>query len=238
MVALCFICLTIFIGNNLNKEETNMKKILLASLMTTASFCASADMLIGGDIEMNVWQQEQTTTYGGSEHDGGSNTAVTFEGSIEHFIPLIPNIKFAQSSVDGDDLKYTKRDYTLYYEILDNDLISADVGLGLTHLSDGEVYTGVINQDFDGYVPHLYAAAELGLPGTPFFVFAKWNGIAYSDSNMLDFSIGVQYSIPLIAFDLEVQGGYRVQQFDLDDFDNANVDSKTDGIFLGANIDF
>lgn len=214
-----------------------MKKILLASLLTSASFYASADMLIGGDIEMNVWQQDQTTTYGGTDHDGGSNTALTFEGSIEHFIPLIPNIKFAQSSVDGDHLKYTKRDFTLYYEILDNDFVSVDAGLGVTDLSDGEVYAGSW-KNFEGYVPQLYAAAELGIPGTPFFVFAKGNGIAYSDNHMLDFSVGAQYSIPLIAFDLEIQGGYRVQRFDLEDFDDANVDSQTDGIFLGANIDF
>ena len=225
-------------GNNLHKEDNNMKKILLATLITSASFTASADMLIGGDIEMNVWQQDQTVTYNGNEKDGGSNTDYTFEGSIEHFIPLIPNAKFAQSSVDGDYLKYTKRDFTLYYEFLDNDLVSLDAGVGITSLIDGEISASGTSLDFEGYVPHLYAAAEVGVPGTPLFLFAKGSGIAYSDNHMLDVSVGVQYAIPLVAFDLELQGGYRVQRFDLDGFDHVDVDSEIDGVYAGVNIDF
>lgn len=223
-----------------------MKKILLATLITSASFAASADMLVGGDVEMNVWQQNQTFTYGSNEKDGGSNTAVTFEGSIEHFIPLVPNAKFAQSSVDGDYLKYTKQDFTLYYEFLDNDLVSLDAGVGLTRLTDGEFTAKAyalnssysLSQEFEGYIPHLYAAAEVGIPGTPVFLFAKGSGIAYEDNNMLDISFGVQYAIPLVAFDLELQGGYRVQRFDLDGFDSFDINAKTDGVYAGVNIDF
>jgi outer membrane protein len=242
MVALHFLCQTVSICNNLNKEETDMKKILLASLLTSASFYASADMLVGGDIELNVWQQEQSFTPYSREHDGGSNTAVAFEGSIEHFIPLIPNIKYSQSSVDGDYLEYTKRDFTLYYEFLDNGIVSIDGGIGITNLADGSVRATTSSTwlDFDGYVPHLYAAAEVGIPGTPFTLFAKGNGISYSDNSMLDVSFGAKYTLPLIAFDLDLQAGYRAQTFDLEGFDDLNidVDSQTDGIFLGANIDF
>jgi outer membrane protein len=216
-----------------------MKKILLASLITSASFSASADMVIGGDIEMNTWQQEQNVTFG-DEYDGGSNTAITFEASIEHFIPLIPNAKFAQSSVDGDYLKYTKRDFTLYYEFLDNDMVSVDAGVGITSLSDGEISNSArsVWTDFEGYIPHLYAAAEVGVVGTPLFLFAKGYGVAYSDNHMLDYSVGVQYEIPMGAFDVELQGGYRLQRFDLDGIDHVDVDAQTDGLFAGVNIDF
>lgn len=225
-----------------------MKKILLATLITSTSFYASADMLVGGDIEMNLWQQKQTFNYSNNELDGGSNTATTFEGSIEHFIPLIPNVKFAQSAVEGHYIEYVKRDFTLYYEFLDNDVVSFDAGVGLTRLTDGKFtayanlagYSGSYTQEFEGYVPHLYAAAEIGIVGTPLFVFAKGSGIAYEDNNMLDVSVGVQYSIPLVAFDLELQGGYRSQSFNLEDFDSLSIDidAKTDGIFAGVNIDF
>lgn len=212
-----------------------MKKLLLATLITSVSFSASADMLIGGDIEMNLWQQTQTFM----ERDGGSNTALTFEGSVEHFIPLIPNARFAHSSVDGDYLKYTKQDFTLYYEILDNDLASFDAGVGITSLSDGEVNPLIGSwTDFEGYVPHLYAALEVGIATTPLFLFAKGSGVAYSDNHMLDVSVGVQYEIPMVAFDLELQGGYRSQRFDLDGFDHVDIDAETDGFFAGVNIDF
>ena len=34
-----------------------VKKSVLAALLATAPFMASADMLIGGDVEVNMWQQ-------------------------------------------------------------------------------------------------------------------------------------------------------------------------------------
>ncbi|MCW8994872.1 MAG: TIGR04219 family outer membrane beta-barrel protein [Psychromonas sp.] len=209
-----------------------MKKILLATLITSASFSASADMIIGGDVELNLWQQKYTL----DNHGNGDDTTYTFEGSIEHMIPLIPNVKYAQSSVDGNNLEYTKRDFTLYYELLDNDMLSVDAGVGLTNLKNGKI-NGV---EFNGDIPHVYGAAEVGVVGTPIFLFAKGTGIAYHDNHMLDVSVGAQYSIPMVAFDLELQAGYRSQQFKLSGFDDLSVkiDSQTDGFFAGVNIDF
>jgi len=221
-----------------------MKKILLATLISTVSFYASADFLYGGDVEVNAWQQDQAYTVNNNENDGGSNTAVTFEASFEHFIPLIPNAKFAQSTVDGDYLKYTKRDYILYYEFLDNDLISLDAGVGVSQFTEGEYRDSTIQAttDFDGYLPVLYANAELGIPGTPLFVFAKGNGISYSGHSMIDYSVGAKYEIGLVLFDLQLQAGYRSQTVDLDGStllsDLPTVNGTTDGFFAGVNLDF
>ena len=220
-----------------------MKKILLATLISTASFYASADFLYGGDVEVNAWQQEQTYTYNGTEKDGGSNTAVTFEASFEHFIPLIPNAKFAQSTVDGDYLKYTKRDFILYYEFLDNDLISLDAGVGVSQFIEGEYrHSTNINTDFDGYLPVLYANAEIGIPGTPLFVFAKGNGVSYDGNSLMDYSVGAKYEIGMVIFDLQLQAGYRSQTVDLDGStlfsDLPKVNGTTDGFFAGVNLDF
>ncbi|WP_198160236.1 TIGR04219 family outer membrane beta-barrel protein [Photobacterium sp. J15] len=215
-----------------------MKKSVLAALLATAPFMASADMLIGGDVEVNMWQQSHN--FAGSKVDG-DDTSFTFEASLEHFVPLIPNFKIGQSSVDNSEYAYTKRDYTLYYEFLDNDLVSLDAGIGLSEFADGEIKDlGLKTEDFSGYLPHVYAAAEVGLPMTPIFVFAKGNGISYDDNTMFDASVGVQYSIGLYAFDLELQAGYRIHNFDFQDFDDlkTDFDAKTDGLFAGVNIDF
>ena len=57
---------------------------------------------------------------------------------------------------------------------------------------------------------------------------------------MMDASVGAQYEIPLVAMDLELQVGYRVQQLRLSSFDtlSVDIDAKTDGFFAGVNIDF
>jgi len=211
-----------------------MKKILLASLFAATSFSASADMLVGGDFELNTWVQTQTVGDNGSDTSGN----LTFEGSIEHFIPLVPNLKLAQSIVAGDDLEYTKRDFTLYYEILDNDVASLDLGVGVTQFTDSKVRLLGTWIDFEGLLPHVYAGTEVGIVGTPFFVFAKGLGLGYDDNYVYDYSVGVQYEIPFYAFDIELQAGYRAQVFDFEDFDDVSFDAETKGLFAGVNFDF
>ena len=120
-----------------------MKKTLLACLIASTSFSASADFLLGGDIEVNAWQQNQTFR-GKWTVQEDDTIAYTFEASLEHFIPLVPNGKIGRSSVEGDYYEYTKTDATLYYEFFDNDLISIDAGVGLTQLTDGSVTIGLV----------------------------------------------------------------------------------------------
>ncbi|TEW45750.1 TIGR04219 family outer membrane beta-barrel protein [Psychromonas algicola] len=217
-----------------------MKKTLLACLIASTSFSASADFLLGGDIEVNAWQQNQTFRGNGFAQEDDT-IAYTFEASLEHFIPLIPNPKISRSSVEGKYYEYTKTDATLYYEFFDNDLISIDAGVGLTQLTDGSVRDDTLGDlDFSGVIPHLYAAAEVGIPFTPFFVYAKGTGISYADNEMLDASVGVKFSVPLVLINLEFQGGYRTQTFNLVGYDSLNiaVDAETSGLFAGVNIDF
>lgn len=193
---------------------------------------ANADTLLGADVEVNAWNQDYTH----NSQKSGDDISYTLEASVEHPIPLIPNVKYAYSSADADTYQYTKQDFTLYYELLDNDLISLDVGAGSTYLSDGKLN----NQKFKGYVPHLYAATEIGIPGTPLFIFGKGSGVSYSDYEMLDASAGIQYAIGMGLFDVELQIGYRIQTFNLKGFDDltVDVDTKTEGFYGGVNIDF
>jgi len=221
-----------------------MKKTLLACLIASTSFSASADFLLGGDIEVNAWQQNQTFRGNTGLVQEDDTISYTFEASLEHFIPLIPNPKISRSSVEGDFYEYTKTDATLYYEFFDNDLISIDAGVGLTQLTDGSVTIGsgssATTQEFSGVLPHLYAAAEVGIPFTPFFIYAKGTGISYADNEMLDASVGVKFSVPLVLINLEFQGGYRTQTFDLVGYDSLSIpiDAETSGVFAGVNIDF
>ncbi|RQW62112.1 TIGR04219 family outer membrane beta-barrel protein [Vibrio viridaestus] len=209
-----------------------IKKSILCLLLATPSFYSSADVLLGGDIEVNAWQQD----YFYNNQDRGDDVTYTLEASLEHPIPLIPNVKYARSEANASSFEYTKQDFTLYYEILDNDLVSFDIGAGLTRLSNGRLN----NQSFNGSLPHIYAATEIGLPTTPIFFFAKGSGISYSDTEMYDVSAGIQYAIGLGLMDLELQLGYRVQHFNVKDFDDLStrLDTETKGFYGGVNLDF
>ncbi len=207
-----------------------MKKTALSLLLAATAFSSHADMLLGGDVEMNLWQQN----YEYNQQDNGDEMTYTLEASLEHPIPLVPNVKIAQSAADADNFEYTKQDFTLYYEILDNDLVSVDVGAGITRLTDAKVNA----TDFDGYLPHIYGAAEVGIPATPLFIFAKGWVADFDGDSGSDLQAGLQYSIGMGLFDVELQGGYRIQKFDLNGFDHVDLDSKAQGVFAGVNIDF
>ncbi len=211
-------------------KENTMKKTALSLLLAATAFSSHADMLLGGDVEMNLWQQN----YEYNQQDNGDEMTYTIEASLEHPIPLVPNVKIAQSAVDADNFEYTKQDFTLYYEILDNDLVSVDVGAGISRLVDAKVNS----TDFEGYLPHVYGAAEIGIPATPLFLFAKGWVASFDGDTGSDLQGGVQYSFGMGLFDIELQGGYRIQKFDLNDFDHVDLDSQAQGVFVGVNLDF
>ena len=214
-----------------------MKKVQIALLasLTAASVSVSADTLMGAEIELNAWSQD--STYKGA--DAGSNVDWTFEAAFEHLIPLVPNVRYSRSTVESDHLEYNKQDITLYYEIFDNSLISADVGAGITSLSDGML--DIIGRpSFEGSYPHVHGAAELGLPGTSISLFLRGNGIAIEDVSATDFNVGIKNTMSLGLVDIDLQLGYRVHSFYLEDFDDLPVafDAKIDGAYVGVNLDF
>jgi outer membrane protein len=208
-----------------------MKKIIISTLFLAITSTASADTLLGGDFELNVWNTDYEVA--GIETNGKS-TNYFASASIEHAIPLLPNFKFSFANVDSDDYEYGKNDITMYYEILDNDLISVDVGIGATQYTSG-VFNTI---DFDGVLPHVYAGLELGLPSTDITLYTDVSMMKYQDSSIVDATIGARYDIELFAMDLGIQAGYKYHSADLEDFDHITADLKTDGLFIGLNLDF
>jgi len=126
-------------------------------------------------------------------------------------------------------------DYTLYYEFLDNDLISLDAGLTLRQLEGDYVdSTNGVNESFDAPLPMGYLMAEVGIPMTPLTAFADVTAVGLSGDSYSDAQVGLSFMInPGYVLDWSVRAGYRVQKLDLDDIDNVNADITIDGMFLG-----
>lgn len=213
-----------------------MKKALSAAVLLTTSLSAQADFILGGDVEVNAWMP--TVELDGSEADSISTPALTAEASLEHVIPIIPNLKGSLTHLSEGDLTYKKMDAILYYEILDNDLVSFDVGVGATSIDFSGQTSDFNIGDVSGTLPTAYINGEVGIPATPLFVYAKGYLSGDGDTTVMDASAGVQYSFGLIAFDVELQAGYRLQNIDFDDFDGSNSEVDMSGLFAGLNIDF
>ena len=211
------------------KITQTYKKLILGALLTAGSL--HADTIIGSDIEVGVWQPKYSSS---SKTVKGDNKSVFASATLEHPLPMLPNLKGAYSTVKSDDYEYTKFDATAYYEVLDNDLVSIDLGLGASQYMDGK-FKGV---SFDGTIPHLYVDAEVSLPMISSTLYTDIKYMDYNDNKVTDAMAGVRYDFNLVAADLGVKAGYRVQSVNTQDLGGQTFDIKTDGYFVGLHADF
>jgi outer membrane protein len=192
-----------------------------------------ADTLLGADVEIGLWSPSYDAG-DASKNIIGKSKSVFVSATLEHPVPLFPNLKISASQVDSSAYDYTKIDYTGYYEILDNDMVSIDVGLGISDFQDGH-YLGL---PFSEMLPHVYFDAELSFPLTNLTAYTDIHFLSVEDNSMTDAIVGLRYDFELIAVDLGVKAGYRIQRFDVEDFAQLSFDVETKGAFLGFQADF
>ena len=213
-------------------------------------------------------------TFGESSNQTAFNLDDKQQGSyfiaVEHPLPLIPNAKISSTTLDTEgqttltstfnfggqsfaanavtdttiDLSYI--DYTLYYELFDNDLLTFDFGITARDVdADIKVNTTVNNATVTGknsasaYIPMLYTSAIVGLPFTGFNVFAEGNFLSFDDHTLYDYQAGISYElVDNIAIDANITFGYRALKLELEDLDDlyTNIDFK--GVFVGAVLHF
>lgn len=254
-----------------------MKKILLATTLA-AALCSSAqaDTLLGVYIGGQIWANETSGTFGDSNDQSTFNLDDEKQGSVfialEHPLPLIPNAKISRTTLDttgttslGSDFSFrdevfladtdvdvkfdlTYTDYTLYYEIFDNDLISFDFGITGRDFDNEIVVTegvqaGVSGKSAklsaSGIVPMLYAYTNIGLPFTGFNVFAEGNFLSLDDNVLYDLQAGVSYElIDNLAVDINITAGYRTVKLELDDLDDLYTALDFEGVFAGVVVHF
>jgi len=251
-----------------------MKKTLLAaSVAALMCSSAQADTLLGLYIGGQIWSNEASGSFGEgldnqSVFEFDDENQGSFYVAFEHPIPLIPNIKIASTTLDTvggttisdsftfDNVTYTANstvdttldvsfvDYTLYYEVFDNDLLTFDFGLTARDLDASiEVFEPVsqLQSDLDvsGIIPMAYLNTIIGLPFTGLNIFAEANFISYDDQTVYDAQVGVSYAIlDNVAVDFDVTLGYRTVKMELNDLDNFYSDLTYDGFFAGAIVHF
>ncbi|ASP48141.1 TIGR04219 family outer membrane beta-barrel protein [Cognaticolwellia beringensis] len=251
-----------------------MKKIaLVATLASILSTNVQADALgiyLGGQI----WDNQASGTFGDGSSQVDFNLADEKQNSFfiafEHPLPLIPNIRVASTSLEtkgsttlntefefegetfsqgtnvNADFNVSYVDYTLYYELFDNDLVSFDIGLTGRDF-DGDVTvsasSGSASQSgtvsVTDIVPMLYARTNVGLPLTGLNLYAQGNFLSIDDHTLYDYEVGVSYElIDNLAIDVNINAGYRAVKLELDDLNDLYTNIEFDGVFLGTTIHF
>ncbi len=233
---------------------------------------ASADFLsLYGGIE--GWRVDPNAAFGDNQQNSAAfnlnnDTATGFYIGFEHPVPLIPNIKLRRDTLDADgqtrltgqftlggetynatdtlattiDLQQT--DVIIYWELLDLDLLSFDIGLNAKHIDvdltavkqDG---TDPTSESFSGWIPMGYAAAEVGIPGLPLSLWAEGSYISYSGDKFYDARAALRYLlIETLPMDLTLSVGYRALVVDVDDLDGVFADIDFNGYYAGVEVRF
>ncbi len=249
------------------------KAIIAASLAALFCTSAKADTLLGLYIGGHVWANQADGSFGEGEtnqaaFDFNDENQGGFFVALEHPIPLIPNIKIASTTLDTvgattisdsftfEGITYNANstldttfdasyvDYTFYYEVLDNDLVTFDFGITARDLNSQinvEEAASLQSSDLSvsGIIPLFYVNTIIGLPFTGFNVFAEANFLSYDSNTVYDYQIGVSYELlDNLAVDLDLTLGYRAVKLALNDIDDLYSDLTFDGVFAGAIVHF
>ena len=251
-----------------------MRKSLLgcALLAAVATAPAQADTLLGAYVGAQGWNMGVEGGFANEEsltefsYDDQTNSSLYV--ALEHPIPLVPNLKLVRTTMDtsgftnlttqfefngelysadtdvSTDFEMSATDIILYYEILDNDLVSIDIGLNGKYL-DGTIMVSesetnrTATEEFSGVIPMAYAKAEVGLPFTGLGVYAEGSFLAIGDHSVSDIQAALTYSfVESLALDMTLQAGYRAVTVELDDIDDFYADLEFSGVFVGLEFDF
>ncbi len=220
-----------------------MKKVLIAGLLAVTSGNVLADdwgVFLGGDLT-------RSTTDGSINHDAAnfeSKTRGSSYAALEHSIILLPQVRVAYNNLDtggnrdgkGVSTDLNSYDGTLYYQLLDNDLIELDLGLNIKFL-DGNVTDGAYARSIDSTIPQVYGSAKFHIPGTNFSLIGDLATGGVTDDNAIDALAGVTYTFnPDSMAKFKVRAGYKYQEIKLKD--KVNLDQDFKGFFIGGEVHF
>ena len=250
------------------KHTLAIGALVCASFLSST---AQADTFFGGYVGAQAWNMNANGGFAQNESlanfDYDAKVNPNFYIAIEHLVPLLPNIKLSHTTMDTSgttiidseftfgnevylvsstlttDIEMTAIDYILYYEILDNDLVSLDIGVagkqidGTMNVRDQSGKSSV--QDFEGIIPMGYGKLVVGLPLTGLNVFAEGSALAIDDNKFTDYQAGLSYSFAeTFALDVYVYAGYRNTTLDIEDLDSLYADLEFKGAFVGVEFDF
>ena len=200
----------------------------LAIALSVFSSVASADALdlyVGG----GTWNHDPNGafgTVGDADIDVESDLGYSDESdtyffiAVEHFIPMVPNLRVESSSlehvgsatslvfngvsVSGDSLTGLDTiDAIAYWRVLDN-WANFDIGLNLRKL-DAEFSIDAESISVSETIPMLYMSAQFDLPLTGLSVGADVNHISYSGVKYQDVRLRALYEIGVIGFEADLE---------------------------------
>lgn len=262
---------------------------LTAPATAQISYSPKSNPHVGSYLGVQIWQSSANGEFGEAASLIDANFSKEPQGNyvfaVQHPYPLLPNVRLASTNLEtagqttltqafifnnktfavGDVVAarfhVSYLDYTLFYELLDDEDLSLALGFTARDF-DGEVSVGKSTDSSDntcndpnpspdrpcddetslasGQIntnkikPMLYLASQIKLPHTDISLFANADILVSADDTLSDYQVGASY--PLLKSsvgDLQMNLGYRTVNMQFDDFNKLATDLRFQGAFVG-----
>ena len=247
-----------------------MSRILLLFVALMVSFSSQGAALYQFNVGMNWWQQDFNVTTGEVVTDTVSlqqdDVQKELVFGLEHPFLLLPNVKIATSdhSASGQELltqtfilsgqtykvasdlafdyQFDQTNYTLYYEMFDNQLLEFDIGVTFKSIDTQLTALNTLlpteksTRKASGIESYLHSAGKVNLPLLNLSFAAELN--AQSEDNF-DAQVAILYKLSWIPIlQPQIQLGWKKQKLDLDDFDSLYIEHSWESVFAGVKLAF
>lgn len=242
---------------------------LCAGLAALLSVSAAQADAIGVYASADYWQYDGNadlaqTGKQKSRFDFDQKQQASVSISIEHPVPVLPNVRLRYTALQGNDtqnlaqfefggtqftkdvnldIDLTSTDLVLYYEVLDN-VVSADIGIA-AKLIEGSIVArekpGFRREtvNIDEAIPMAYLSAGAKLPLTGLSVKAEVAGVSYQGSRLSDAQAEIKYDfIDNPAVDIGLKAGYRQITATLEDVEDTDAELEFKGPYVGLEMHF
>ncbi|WP_448566026.1 TIGR04219 family outer membrane beta-barrel protein [Thalassotalea ganghwensis] len=269
-----------------------MKKMALATTLA-ALFAANVQAdTVGLYLGGQIWQSEVNGIFGELntlvDFNLKEEQQIVYFVAIEHPFSWLPNARISSTTLDttgkttltqefsfggetfsiGNDVDASFNvsyiDYTLYYELFDNDLFSIDLGLtardfngdvtvsGTTTIDNGSCNDPNPSPDSpctgggnptplfgkiktNKVEPMLYVASNISLPLIGLSLFAQGDFLFIDSHSLSDYQVGLSYElINNRMMDLNLALGYRVVEMEFENLNNLSTNLEFKGTYAGV----
>ena len=245
---------------------------------------------VGLYLGTEIWQSAASGSFGEEntliDFNLKKEQQLNFFIDVRHPLSFLPHARISKTTVDtsgqttlaqkfifsdktfplGNDVDASFNvnyvDYTLYYELFNNENFSFELGLTARDLNGDVAFTGIIKGTnscndpnpapgspctdesesaipigkvkTDETTPMMYLATNISMPLPNLSVFAQADFLSIKDHTLSDYQIGFNYELmKIMMMDFNMTLGYRVVNMELKNLNSLYTDLKFKGAFVG-----
>lgn len=226
--------------------KMNIWKIF--TLATIIAITPAYAGVVDGKASIDYWYVQ-----GDVNHDLNREKDLTLEKkgspqlelSIEHNVPLIPNVAIRHAEINQNasnrtlkaDTNISTTDLILSYDVMDHG-ISTDLGIGLKRL-DGDISYAYGKTDISKTIPMVYASVGTKLPLAGLSANVQALATKYNRVQGIDVQAEVKYNVvEKLLYDVGAKIGYRMLDLKLEKQSGKDQTLRFKGPFIGIQMNF